>query len=258
MSTADARRAYEKHEVRVVFGDGTRWFWSEVFENNPKIAKKTELKQGEAFAWMNNYPQERPYIQAITDRFIYRPEYKAEPGELFLTPEEEKPKGDFILIEPNTKTDLTGPNKRWEWDRWVKLVRQLRAMGLEVCQVGPKGETRGQIYYPGARILKDCKHIHTPRFRDALGWVKAARLLVSTDGALHHAAAALGTPAVVLWGGVASPKNLGYDVHTNIWHGAEPCGTINKKCPHCKAAMDAISVEEVLKAINGALAKTRH
>lgn len=255
MATADARRAHEKHGVRVVFGDGIRWFWSEVFENNPIIAKKPELTPGEQFAWVRNFPQERPYIaEIIPNRFIYRQDYRVTPGEIFLTEEEKKPHGDYIVVEPNTKNEMTGPNKRWAWDNWVKLLRQIDG---EVVQLGPPGETRGQVYYPGARILKGARHIPTKRFRDALGWLAGARLLVSTDGALHHAAAALGVPAVVLWGGAASPKNLGYDSHINIWHGDEPCGTVNKKCAHCEAAMAKITVDEVAKAIREALAERK-
>jgi ADP-heptose:LPS heptosyltransferase len=94
------------------------------------------------------------------------------------------------------------------------------------------------------------EHIVTPSFRVAISAMSGASLYIGPDGGLHHVAAALGIPAVVLWGGVASPKNLGYDFHTNIWHGDEPCGTVNGICGHCKEAMAKITVEEVLEAVN--------
>ena len=245
MATADARLAHEKWGTRVVFGDGRRWFWSEVFEGNPIIAKKSELGQDEKFAWVSNYPQNRPYIaEIIPGRFIYRQDYRVTPGEIFLSDDENRPSGNYIVVEPNVKPDMTGPNKKWPWDRWVSLVKRLDA---DVVQLGTS-----------QRLLKRARHINTPTFRSALGWLAGAKLLITTDGALHHAAAAMGIPAVVLWGGAASPVNLGYAGHINIWHGAEPCGTYNAECPHCKAAMASITVDEVLKAIHGSPVATCH
>lgn len=256
MATADARRAHQKHGVRVVFGDGQRWFWSEVFENNPIIAKKTELHTDEQFSWVTNYPQNRPYIaEIVPGRFIYRPDFKVEQGEIYLSDKEKRPPGDFIIVEPNVKPDMTGPNKKWPWTNWVKLLKQLDG---DIVQLGPPGEARGQVYYPGSRILKGARHIPTKTFREALSWLSAAKLLITTDGALHHAAAAMNIPAVVLWGGAASPDNLGYDKHTNIWHGAEPCGTYRGECAHCKAAMESITVNEVLRAVHGTAVETCH
>ena len=96
--------------------------------------------------------------------------------------------------------------------------------------------------------LNNAKFIQTDSFMDALYWLSGAKLFIGSDGALHHAAAALGIPAIVLWGGMASPVNLGYDFHTNIWHGDEPCGTHSSKCQHCIDALAKISIEEVHEA----------
>ena len=46
--------------------------------------------------------------------------------------------------------------------------------------------------------------------------LSGARAAVLHEGGLHHAAAALGMPAVVLFGGMISPRNTGYDVHVNL------------------------------------------
>jgi ADP-heptose:LPS heptosyltransferase len=80
-----------------------------------------------------------------------------------------------------------------------------------------------------------------------LAMVAQAKLVVTTDGMLHHAAAAFGVPAIVLWGGVVSPKILGYPTHINIWNGAQPCGSYAEVCSHCREAMDSISVDQVKK-----------
>ena len=235
MASADVAKAHEKHGVRCVLGDGKRSFWSEVFENNPKIAK--ELKPGETFAWVPNFPTHRPYIEAITpDRFIYRPDFRAVPGELYLTDEEIRDKSDYILVEPNTKDKFTGPNKVWPWERWVEVVK----LPYRFLQTGAED----QPSLPGV------ERVVTKTFRDALSVLSGARLLVTTDGALHHAAAALMVPAVVIWGGAASPVNLGYDSHVNLWSGAVPCGTHRGLCQHCKEAMESVTVEMVKDAIS--------
>ena len=235
LATADVAAAHKKFGVRCVLGNGKKSYWSEVFENNPKIARIPE--KGEKFAWVSNIPMNRPYIEAITpERFIYRPEFRAVPGEIYLTAEEQRPQGDYILVEPNTKDVFTGPNKAWAWDRWQEVVR----LPYDFVQTGAEG----------SRTLDGVRRINTKTFREALSVLSGARLLVTTDGALHHAAAAMGVPAVVIWGGAASPVNLGYDSHVNLWHGAEPCGTHSSICPHCREALDAVTVQEVKDAIS--------
>lgn len=235
LSTADVAEAHKRHGVRCVVGDGKQVFWSEVFENNPKIAKT--LENGERFAWVNNVPMNRPYIEAVTpDRFIYRPEFRAVPGELYLTDEEIRDKEDYILVEPHTKDKLTGINKRWPWDRWCEVVRE----PYRFVQTGPEE----------AKTLPGVERVVTKTFREALSVLSGARLLLTTDGALHHAAAALGVPAVVIWGGVASPVNLGYESHINLWSGSVPCGTHRFFCSHCREALEAISVEQVKEALS--------
>lgn len=231
MATADAREASEKYGVRVVFGDGKTRHWSEVFDRNPLIAK--ELKPNEQFAWVANYPGRRPYVKQVhKDRFEFWPEFKAKVGDLY--PSDPRPKGDYVLIEPNVKQAYwIGKNKDWGFQNWKALVSKL---DCEWYQMG------GEPYLDKKRIIK------TRAFTNAINHLAGARLLITTDGALHHAAAALGVPAIVLWGGLASPENLGYDTQTNIWHGDEPCGTHSSKCMHCIEAMKKITVEEVLEA----------
>lgn len=212
--------------------------WSEVFKNNPKILKDPAPGQ-KCVVDRANGGGRRPYHFGYNGellKFEWNYKYKAEPGELFLS-KEEKAIGipGCVIVEPNTKDADLSRNKAWPWDRWQALVDSI---DLPWVQLGPL-ETR---------TLKNVKRGVTKSFRDALGWVNKASLIVTTDGALHHAAAALGKPAVVLWGGLAPPQVLGYDMHKNICHATEWCG-YNKPCAHCKEAMDKITVEEVREAI---------
>lgn len=126
-----------------------------------------------------------------------------------------------------------GPNKDWGFDRWQEVVRRLP----NVPWVQGQGKT-----------LEGVTQVDTESFRDACSLLSHCRLFVGTDGGLHHAAAAFNKGAVVVWGGYTHPRNLGYESHKNLHAGGEPCGNV-KPCEHCKAQMDKISVEMVVKAI---------
>lgn len=218
---------------RAIFGDGRICRWSEVWENNPKIAGTA----GKDTIWIPDFPGSRPYIKKIEqDHYVFNHGFRAPYGKVCLADSElewarNQVKGDYVLVEPHIKDEVTtlmlGANKAWNgWDELLK-------MDLPWLQIGMKAPKTRQV--------------RTGKIRQALAMIAHAKLVVTTDGMLHHAAAALGVPAVVLWGGVVSPKILGYPTHINIWNGAEPCGSYAKVCPHCREAMDSISVEQVRK-----------
>jgi ADP-heptose:LPS heptosyltransferase len=238
LASADARYYNELHGLRCVFANEQRkisYNW-DVFFNNPRVAEKPE--DGEQVVRINNFAGNRPYITDITEeRFYWNYEHRAEPGEFWLT-EQEKKIGleDVVIIEPYVKNwHIFSQNKAWPLDNWKALVKSL---DVRWVQLGP----------PDAKALPGVRKINTRRFREALPYLNKARLVVTTDGGLHHSRAALGKDCVVLWGGLVSPQILGYDTHTNLWHGAEPCGS-RYLCDHCKEAMESISVEEVKEAI---------
>ena len=226
--TADAR---DFHRGKVVVGP--RAEWSAVFEGNPRILKKPEP----GCEVVDNYTGHRPYIKEIRDRRTVFSDYKARPGEIFLTFREKHWAGrvcppDFILVEPHTKGTVYADNKQWPFERYQEVVRSVKATWV---QVGPK------------KTLKGVKFIHTPTFRDACAILDRAKLFLGGEGGLHHAAAALGKKAVVIFGGCANPKVTGYDTHINLSYG-EPCGSLYS-CPHCKDAMAHIKVGGVVEAI---------
>ncbi len=237
IATAEAREFHEETGLPVVFCHSKTGavMWSEVFENNPKILKNPAPKQ--KCVVVRNHGGARPYHLGYDgEKFTWNFKFKARPGELFLT-KEEKALGipGCVLIEPNTKTAELSKNKAWPMERWQAIVDSLP---LPWVQIGAKD----------VPSLKGVNRVVTKNFRQALGWVNSCSLLVTTDGALHHAAAALGKPAVVLWGGLAPPQILGYDIHKNICHAETWCG-YNRPCDHCKTAMESITVEEVRSAI---------
>lgn len=206
-------------------------YWSEVFEGNPNVSRT------EGFP-LQNRPGHRPYhLGAVRtqhgNKAIYNPNFRAVPGELYgVTPRLH----GKIVIEPNFKPDFFADNKDWGWERYQALVET----------VGP-GEFL-QLGAPGVRRLTGVEQVKTAFFRAALDWLAGARLFVGGDGGLHHAAAAMRLPAVVIFGGLVHPRTLGYDFHINLASEDAGCGHMFP-CQHCRKAMEAITVEQVAAAI---------
>lgn len=231
MSTADAAEAYAKHGKRVVFGDGEDIFWDETFLHNPKIAHNHI--PGEELHWIANYPNRRPYIKRVDrekKKAYWNEDFRAKPGEIYLSEKERSfvKRKDYVIVEPNVKDWSAGFNKAWHPDSWQALVE----LDLPWVQMGP------------GWLLSGVDYVYTSTFREALAMVEKAALVVTTDGGLHHAAAAMGVPAVVIWGGFAPPKLLGYEQHINLCKAQYHCGNIDL-CRHCRDALDAIHPDEV-------------
>jgi ADP-heptose:LPS heptosyltransferase len=66
------------------------------------------------------------------------------------------------------------------------------------------------------------------------------------DGFLHHLAAAVGTPGVVIFGGFAPKEVLGYSLHTNLGEGAYGQ---RKGGRESRVAMENITPEQVIRAL---------
>jgi len=228
MATAQIKRLHAQtgKKILVVGGNG-RVQWHEVFLHNPKV---TELNQRNVVRLVNGAGV-RPYIAAKgPERWTWKT-WAIEPGEIYLSDEERAfaaPHAGGILVEPNTKID--GSNKSWIFDRWQKLVDR----GGDFVQVGS----------PGARQLRGVRFVQTASFRQACAVLAVSRAFVGTEGGLHHAAAALGVPAVVLFSEFISPEITGYAGHRNLRHAGPACGS-RIPCAGCRASMEAITVDEV-------------
>jgi ADP-heptose:LPS heptosyltransferase len=162
-------------------------------------------------------------------------QFKCIPGEVFLTEDELDVKKQVgVVIEPRTKGK---PNKQWPIDRYQEVADQLVAEGYTVSQLCAPNT---------AALLKGVQKIVTRSFRHALGALSKAQLYLGCEGGLHHGAAAVNVPAVVIFGGFIGPETTGYDNHHNI---AVPpaCGS-QQRCAHCERVMASITTEEVLKA----------
>ncbi len=230
LATAQAKQLHERTGRKVVVVNRLgRPQFHEVFENNPRITREL----GRGAVPLTNCSGSRPYIEAKGPQHWVWRRWNIAPGEIYLSAGEKAfaaPHAGHTLIEPNTK--VPDGNKSWPWDRWQALVDR----GGDFVQVGPAG----------ARRLTGVQFVETPTFRLACAVLAVSRAFVGPEGGLHHAAAALGVPAVVLFSAFISPSVTGYPSHRNLYKGASGlgCGT-RMQCACCRASMAAISVDEV-------------
>lgn len=230
ITSAIVKRAHTVTKKPVMVGDGAQIHWSEVFENNPRVSRT--ITDG---VWVKSYPGHRPYIKKIHDWGYEYADFKVSPGELFLTDEERDWPEGFIYIEPNIKAEIS-KNKDWGFENWQAVV-----------QKDPERWIQGN-----GKGLRGVKVAGTKSFRQACGLLSRCRAFVGTDGGLHHAAAALGVPAVVVWTGFSSPEVLGYETHKNLRAKVKTCGRF-ADCDHCKQAAKAITPDMVLEALDSLL-----
>ena len=208
--------------------------WNAIWDHNPRFAPpgwKGEVQT------TTNGPGRRPYIQRETPRRWLWRECVCPVGEIHLSACERAfgaRHAGRIILEPNL-TGKASPNKDWGWKRWTELGRQMLQRGHTVTQLGP----------PGTPLLPGADLIVTPGFREACAVLAGARLAVLPEGGLHHAAAALGIPAVVIFGGYISPLQTGYAHQISLYTGGEPCG-MRAPCAHCATAMKEIDPGQVL------------
>lgn len=245
MATGMAKGA-SKRGRRIAFGDGKHIVWDQhseqIFRGNPNIAHPS-TERSLTNEWVAFYRGNRIYNRREDDKWIWNYDFRAPPGELFLS-RGEKNFADrcgkhYIVIEPNVPNfKSVAPNKQWPVDRYVEVSRRLKAQGFEVVQFS---------YNRSPFRIDSIRQIQTGDFRHAVAALSRASLYIGPEGGLHHASAALSKAAVVLFGGFIPPQVTGYETHTNLTGGAEACGSL-KPCEHCRKAMQKISVEEVVGA----------
>lgn len=239
MATGLARGAHQAGS-KVAFGDGKRIIWGpyseEIFKNNPNIARP-EATRDKTLKWIPYYKGNRIYNKLENGRWIWNYDFKAMPGEIFLQDHERcisRPE-HFIVMEPHVpKHKSSSSNKDWGFDRYQKVCDKLLERYTIVQFANGKKALSGAISIP------------TKSFRHAMAIMSHAKLAIVPEGGLHHAAAALGIPTVVIFGGFIPPAVTGYEGHVNLTGGEDvvACGSLNP-CKHCRSAMNAISVDQV-------------
>lgn len=240
MSSGQAKRAQQtdKRRVQIIGADGAAR-WHAIWENNPRIVRPGEMGD---FQKVRNGGNARPYITAKTnDKWVWK-NYKPIPGEIYFHNYEKQFAKQFKpqVIIGNTLKPKASINKYWPY--WDEFIRLANLAGLELTQLA----------MPGTAKTANVNMVYTQDFRTACAVLANASAYVGHEGGLHHAAAALNVPGVVIYGGFISPKQTGYDLHKNLFTGDVPCG-MRVACPHCAKAMAEITPEMVLDNLMGIL-----
>jgi hypothetical protein len=243
MATGMARGAARRGK-RIAFGDGHRIIWDknslEIFRKNKNIAIPGSERDPD-IEWIPFYRGHRIYNRQEGNRWVWNMDFRPQPGQLYFSKHEtdfaDKLRPGFVLIEPNVPWWKTvAVNKDWGRAKYQAVAEALKATGHRVAQF-----SFGKVRLSGVEI------IYAESFRHAAAALAKAKFAVLPEGGLHHAAAAVNLKAAVIFGGFIPPSVTGYDFHINLTGGAEACGSIHT-CAHCRAALDAIQVKDVLAA----------
>lgn len=165
--------------------------------------------------------------------------------EVFLTLEEQQ-RGQQcaaryqnpIAINPTSKCSK---NQEWALDRWEAVVKRLSQFTF--IQLGLRDEPamQGTVDLRGALAV-----------RESLAFVQHALCYVGVDSFLAHAASAVGTPGVILYGD-STPVIWGHASNINLYKNlpCSPCLELlqGHLCPYGKECMQSITVDEVVEAI---------
>lgn len=245
-------RLSDIQKVEIVGSNGERR-WSDLWEEHPEIAKRNERGDFQ----LKNGPNARPYIKSWDTwggkaRSIFsgwrvrdfRAKLKLPASAIVEGAELKTATGSYILVEPNIKGPGS-PNKLWGVERFQKVVDSIRWAKPEISIVQ---------FDNGGPMLEGVLRIVSPSFVSALGIMSSTSAYLGIEGGLHHAAGALGIPAVVVFGGFTSPEFVGYPEHRNFFiEGPEsPCGRW-APCPHCEIAMSKIKPAYVAAALTDLL-----
>jgi hypothetical protein len=207
--------------------------WHEAWRASPHILHPTQVEQG-PYQCIIDGPRARPYVDTTDrDRWVFKPG-KQTRGDLYLDAQElaMAPHGSYVVLQPHSKPSV--PGKAWGWARWQALADLLP----------------WRLVQPGLAdwpTLEGAQRVVTSTFRQAAGVIAGARMVITPEGAMHHAAAALGVPAVVLYGGFITSEITGYPEQVAIVDDGPgtPCGVVRQACPHCVAAWARIYPEQV-------------
>lgn len=132
--------------------------------------------------------------------------------------------------------------KEWPADKWEQLVPLLPE--FDIVQIGTTRD-------PGLTGVRDLRG--QTSIPEAAAVIAESICFVGLESGLMHVAAAVGTPAVIVYGGRTAPAQTGYPFHRHITRSpvCVGCG-LNDGCPNRMVCME-IPANEVAEAIRSIL-----
>ena len=153
------------------------------------------------------------------------------------------------VILVNRRAGSWTPNKEWPDEYWDDLLARLAARAT-VVEVGATA--------PGSAASPDGSYVDLrgrTTLPELVAAIAAADLLVTPETGTMHVAAAVGTPAVVIYGGYIDPVATGYPGNINLYSPVEcaPCW-LRTPCPYGKKCLHQITPDQVEAAVDRLLA----
>jgi len=155
----------------------------------------------------------------------------------FALPSGVKP---WVAMHSMGATEMT-ENKNWYSDRFLKVSQKIQGF-CRVVQLGRVGD-------PDLEFDLDLRGKVSPR--QAAAVLESCSGLICQEGYLMHAATAVGTRAVVVYGGFIAPWESGYPENINLFSElpCSPCW-LRGPCPFDKECMKRIEPDQVIFALN--------
>ena len=161
--------------------------------------------------------------------------------------------GTFALINPGA----AWPNKRWPPARFGEVAAFLHDVrGLSSLVLwGPGEQALAQSVVEGSTGA--ARLAPATEIPDLVELSRAASLIVSGDTGPLHIAAAVGTPAVAIFGPTDPQRNGPWSEHDVVLSRYETCGChYDRRCHQRTWCLERVSVAEVTAAIQQRLPRT--
>ncbi len=175
---------------------------------------------------------------------LYLREGEVQAGAALL--KNEHPAGPWVGLSPGA---AYGPAKRWPPERFAAVGRELqRECGARLVLLGGP-EDRAAAAQVRAQLPEALDLTGRTDLRQALGVLAHLKLLLTNDSGLMHAAAALGTPLVAIFGSTDPVATGPFTDKATVLHHPRPCSPCFKRtCDRDYQCLLDIGVEEATAA----------
>lgn len=165
---------------------------------------------------------------------------------IILTKEEEEKAKKIVSKYKNPVaihiTSKCSSNQEWSLKNWNKLIEKMKDHTFIQLGLADEPLVEGAVDLRGKTSI-----------REAIAVVKHCKFFVGVDSFLQHAAAAVRTKGIVLFG-PSNPEIWGYDNNINLYKKIKCSPCIDElggeECPHGKKCMKKLSVREVKNSID--------
>ena len=142
-----------------------------------------------------------------------------------------------------------GPAKQWFPDRFAAVAHRLQEeFGALVVLLGSGGDQEAAREITDAMQSPPVNLTGWTDLRTAFAIIHQLNLLITNDSGLMHAAAAMWTPLVALFGSTDPFTTGPFTPLASVLHHPVPCGPcLQRQCPENHQCMDLISVDEVME-----------